>query len=198
MPVLLSGNTGKSKTSVPISLSADEATHFNVFIAGGQFADKSDTVKYEPSAYNYAIFQKQKDGSVKQFRTIFSEEEILQIAERRKTKIFINHEGQLVDFDGAPVSMERRGQFRESAAQRFEEPLGVNVVRRNNIVDIHEHENESTEVPSRSVKNYTFKISGNQTFRICLPIIITFRQPSPARIMFVLAPIFQFPAPVAL
>jgi len=41
-PVSLSGNTGKNRTSVPISLMTDEATHFNVFITGGQFADKSD------------------------------------------------------------------------------------------------------------------------------------------------------------
>jgi len=45
-PVLLSGNTGKSKTSVPISLATDEATHFNVFIAGGQFADKGDIAEF--------------------------------------------------------------------------------------------------------------------------------------------------------
>ena len=31
-PVLLSGNTGKGRTSVPISLTTDEATNFNVFI----------------------------------------------------------------------------------------------------------------------------------------------------------------------
>ena len=46
-PVSLLGNTGKRRTSVPISLMTDEATYFNVFIAGSQFADKSDTLKYD-------------------------------------------------------------------------------------------------------------------------------------------------------
>jgi len=46
-PVFLSGSPGKGRTSVPINLLTDEATHFNVFIAGGQFADKSDTAVYE-------------------------------------------------------------------------------------------------------------------------------------------------------
>ena len=37
IPILLSGNTGKGKANVAISLPTDEATHFNVCIAGHQF-----------------------------------------------------------------------------------------------------------------------------------------------------------------
>ena len=46
-PVLLSGNKGKGKTSVPVHLITDEAIHFNVFLTGGQFVNKGDSVKYE-------------------------------------------------------------------------------------------------------------------------------------------------------
>jgi len=46
-PVLLSGNPGKGRTSVPVHLITDEAIHFNVFIAGGQFANRDDTFEYD-------------------------------------------------------------------------------------------------------------------------------------------------------
>ena len=81
-PVLLSGNTGKSKTSVPVSLTTDQVTHFKVFLSGGQFTNKGDTADYNPNGYDYAIFKKQNDGTVKQFRTQYTEEEKNLIADR--------------------------------------------------------------------------------------------------------------------
>ena len=38
-PVFLSGNAGKGRTIVPISLKTDEVTSFNVFLSGGKFVN---------------------------------------------------------------------------------------------------------------------------------------------------------------
>ena len=81
-PVLLSGNTGKGKTSVPISLITDQAVHFNVFISGRQFANIGDTADYHPNGHDYAIFKKQTDNTIKQFRTQYTEEEKTRMVER--------------------------------------------------------------------------------------------------------------------
>ena len=87
-PVLLSGNTGKGKTSVPVSLKNEQATQFDVFLTGGQFANRGDTVDYNPNGHDYAIFKKQNDGIVKQFRTRYNEEDKYRMTERREN-IFI-------------------------------------------------------------------------------------------------------------
>ena len=81
-PVSLSGSIGKGRTSIPVSLKIDKVTQFNVSLSGGQFANQGDTADYQPNAYDYAIFRKQNDGTVVQYRTQYTEEEKTMMAER--------------------------------------------------------------------------------------------------------------------
>jgi len=58
-PVLLSGNPGKDKISVPVNLIIDQVTHFNVSLTGLQFINKGDSAYYQSVSYRYALFKKQ-------------------------------------------------------------------------------------------------------------------------------------------
>ena len=147
-PVLLSGNTGKGKTSIPVSLITDQATCFNVFLKGGQFANKGDTADYHPTGYDYAIFNKQLDNSVKQFRTRYTEQEKSIMDEQMQNRVFIRNSGQ---FEGIGFS----DTTKSSVIQRYD-PLAVDTY---NTQAVPLHEDDSFNGSSRSV--YTFNISGN-------------------------------------
>jgi len=102
-PVFLSGNVGKGRTSIPISLNSNQVTHFNVFLTGGQFVNKSDTADYHPNGYDYAIFRKQIDRTVQQFRTRYTEEEKTLMDEQIRNSAFVRRSGQ---FDNLTVAID--------------------------------------------------------------------------------------------
>lgn len=152
-PVLLSGKTGKNKTSVPINLITGQAIHFNVFLTGEKFANKEDSINYESSNYNYAILKKQEDNSVKQFRTQYTENEKLLMMESRNNKFFFNRDGKFVADDDMPLN-----QTKKTAIERFEDPLAVTI---NKIMDIPEQKYDIVNGLSKMVKSYNFSITGN-------------------------------------
>jgi len=147
-PVILSGSTGKGKASIPVGLTSDQVTHFNVFMTGGQFVNKGDTVDYQPNGYNYAIFQKQKDNTVKQFRTRYTEQEKSMMDEQIKNKGFIRSLGQ---FDGTSFSDSTKILVNE----KYDDPLSVDIYQ---TIGVPMQQNDSINGPSRS--DYTFNISG--------------------------------------
>ena len=153
-PVLLSGSTGKSKASVPINLITDQPIHFNVFLTGGQFVNKNDTADYHSTGYDYAIFKKQNDNSVIQYRTQYTEEEKTMRAARRGNMVLINREGQFIDGNGKLIAMNFSDIKKRSANEKFVDPLAVNI---NELMEMPDSINGQTRV----TLNYNFSISGN-------------------------------------
>jgi len=152
-PILLSGRVGKGKTNVPISLATDDAVHFNVFIAGHQFVNKGDSAEYETNTYDYAIFKKQNDNTVKQYRTRYTEDEKIQITERRKD---INNTRRFID--GNTSMLNFSDSTRKSTNESYVDPLAVDIYE---LVELPIHKDDSINKPQRgAVKDYTFSISG--------------------------------------
>ena len=150
-PVLLSGNTGKRKTSLPVSLKADQATYFNVFLSGGEFLNKADTVDYQSNGYDYAIFRKQKDNTVKQFRTQYTEEEKSLVEKQIKDKAFVRSGSQ---FNGINFS----DSTKRSVIERYDDPLAVDTYE---IKAVSMHQDDSINGSLRAGKNYLINISGH-------------------------------------
>ena len=157
-PVLLSGNTGKNKTSVPISLNSGQTTSINVSFNGGQFANLEDTSTYESGARSYGVFNKQTNNTVLQYRTQYSENEKSLEAKRERNFIYVDTIGQVVDATGLPVSMNLSGNKKISRNDRTIDPLAVNTYE---VLEIPAQNLRSTNEPSRAPSNYTFSISGN-------------------------------------
>jgi len=155
--VFLSGNTGKGKIGVPISLKTDQATHFNVFLLGGQFVNKADMADYHPSGYDYAIFKKQNDNTVKQFRTQYTEEEKFQMDEQIKNKVFIRYNEQLADVAGSSGIIDLSDSTKRSVNERYDDPLAIDTYE---IKAIPMHQNDSITGALRAGNNYIINISG--------------------------------------
>lgn len=157
--VLLNGNTGKGKVSVPVNLITDQATFFNVFITGEGFINKDDSTNYESIRSKSAIFKKSKNNSIYQHRTQYNDkEQSLMAIEKRDHLVFVNSEGYFVGYDGKNIDMEQLKQTRKSAEERYEDPLTVNF---HEIKEISEQKSDYNDDPSRAVQNYDFSISGN-------------------------------------
>lgn len=157
-PVLLSGNTGKNNTSVPISLNIGQKNQFNVFLEGQQFLSLNDTLIYESSACSYGIFEKQTDHTVKQYRTQYSEKEKSLIGNQKRNMIYVDTLGRIVDTTGILVASKFSDPKIISHVKRSIDPLTIGIYE---IIEMPSQNLDTINEPSRATSNYTFSISGN-------------------------------------